>query len=96
MTKEEWTIVKEFEESITGEPHKIKARILQLKSRSSNKTYFGKVSHHCKPSEQALGVMTPQGHGNSIAIVERELKNYIHTFTSIGVEENEYFDQLKY
>jgi|WetSurMetagenome_2_1015567.scaffolds.fasta_scaffold667951_2 hypothetical protein len=96
MSKEEWKIVKEFEEPIDGYPYKIKARILELKSRSSTKSFYGTVSHYCKPSEQAFGVMRPQGQGSSIAIIERELKRYIKTFTSIGVEENDSFDQSKY
>ncbi len=96
MAKEEWKIIKEFEKSVDGYPYKIRARILQLKSRSSSKTYYGMVSHHCKPSEQAAGVMRPHGNGSSIAAIERELNIYINTFTSIGVEENENFDQLKY
>lgn len=96
MAKEEWTVIKEFEKTIDGDPYIIKARILQLKSRSSSKIYHGRVSHYCKPSIQASGVMRPHGHGNSIDSVERELNLYINTFTSIGVEENEDFDRLKY
>lgn len=96
MVNEEWKIVKEFNETIVGYPYRIKARILELKSRSSAKSYFGTVSHYCKPSEQAFGVMRPQGQGSSIAIIERELKRYIKTFTSIGVEENDSFDQLQH
>lgn len=96
MSKEEWKIIKEFEESIDGYPYKIRARILELKSRSSAKSFYGTVSHYCKPSEQAFGVMRPQGQGSGLAFVERELKRYIKTFTSIGVEENDSFDQLSY
>lgn len=96
MAKEEWKIIKEFEKSIDGYPYKIKARILQLKSRSSNNTFSGMVSHHCKPSEQAFGVMRPHAYGSNLSEIERELIIYIKTFTSIGVEENEFFDQLKY
>lgn len=96
MAKEEWIIIKKFDKIIGGYPYKIRARILQLKSRTSRKTYYGTVSHYCKPSEQAFGVMRPQAYGGSIAAIERELNNYINTFTSIGVEENESFDQLNY
>jgi hypothetical protein len=96
MAKEEWKIIKEFEKSIDGYPYKIKARILQLKSRNSNKTFSGMVSHHCKPSEQANGVMRPQAYGGNLSEIESELMVYIKTFTSIGVEENEFFDQLEF
>jgi hypothetical protein len=96
MAKETWIIIKEFEKSIDGYPDKIKTRILQLKSNSSNKTFSGMVSHHCKPSELAYGVMRPHAYGNNISEIERELLDYIKTFTSIGVEENEFFDQLEY
>ncbi len=96
MAIEEWIIKEEFEKPINGYPFKIKARILQKKSRSSSKIYHGRVSHFCKPSEQAAGVMRPHGHGNSIDSVRRELNMYIDTFSSIGVEVNVDFDRLKY
>lgn len=96
MAKEEWIIIKEFEKPIDGYPHKIKARILQLKSRNSKKMYYGKVSHHCKPSKQANGVMIPNANSDSIVSVQRQLNIYIDTFSSIGVEVNENFNQLKY
>lgn len=40
MAKEELKIIKEFEKTIEGYPHLIRARILQVKSRSSDKRYY--------------------------------------------------------
>ncbi|MBP1638922.1 MAG: hypothetical protein H6Q17_505 [Bacteroidetes bacterium] len=96
MVYEEWMIVKEFEAQVPGYPHTIKARILQLKSRSPNKIYYGTVSHYYKPNEQALEVVMPTGQGNSIAAIERELNVYLKAFTSIGVVVNDDFDCLIY
>lgn len=97
MAKEEWEIRKDFEKTIEGFPHIIRGRIIRLKSRSSEKTYMGTVSHYCKPSVQASRVVRPDAsYGNSISDVEMELNIYINSFTSIGVEENEQFDRLIY
>jgi hypothetical protein len=96
MIYEEWLIVKEFEEPITGFPYTIKARVLQLKSRNPNKIYYGSVSHFCKQDEQSTISLRPQAEGKNVAAIERELNTYIKSFTSIGVEENDDFDRLKY
>ncbi len=96
MILEEWLVVKEFETEVAGCSHPVKARVLQLKSRSPNKIYYGTVSHYCKPSKQADSVVIPPGQGRSLAAVERELNAYLKAFTSIGVVANEDFDCLKY
>jgi|GEM_PF-3514699 len=96
MILEEWMIVKEFETQVVGYPYTITARVLQLKSRSPNKIYYGTVSHYYKPNKQADDVVMPQAQGHSITAVERELNAYMKAFTSIGVVENEDFDCLKY
>jgi len=96
MAKVELKILKEFEELIDGYPHKIRARILKSKSRT-DKLIYGRLSHYCKPRELASSVYRPSAlTGHSITEVERELRNYIKGFTSIGVEINEDFDRLKY
>jgi hypothetical protein len=96
MILEEWMIIKEFEMKVAGCPHPIRARVLQLKSRNPNKTYYGTVSHYYKPSEHAPEVAIPQGQSNSLAVVERDLHAYLKSFTSIGVVENDDFDCLIY
>jgi hypothetical protein len=96
MILEEWLIVKEFETQVVGYPYTITARVLQLKSRSPNKIYYGTVSHHYKPDKKADDVVVPQAQSHSIKTVERELIAYLKAFTSIGVVPNEDFDRLKY
>jgi hypothetical protein len=96
MVLEEWTIIKEFETKVEGCPHPIRARVLQLKSRNPNKIYYGTVSHYYKPNEQAHSVAIPQGQGNSLAAVERDLTAYLKAFAPIGVVENDDFDCLIY
>ena len=96
MIYEEWLIVKEFEQELAVYPFKIKARVLQLKSRNPNKIYYGSVSHFCKLKEKADVPIRPQAQGSNMAVIEKELLSYIKAFTSIGVEENDDFERLIY
>lgn len=96
MILEEWLVVKEFEKRIDGYPYKIKARILQLKSRNPNKIYHGSVSHFCKADEEAILTLRPEAQGKNMASIEKALESYINGFTSIGVEVNDDFDRLTY
>lgn len=94
MNTLKFKIVKEMEYKISGYPGILRAKILKPISRS-DKLYYGKISHFCKPSEGAGTIYHPTGLfiSSSIFEVEECLRNYANSFTSIGVETNNKFDQ---
>lgn len=97
MKNEILTIIKEFEYEVKDYPYLVKAKILQNKSRSSDKMYYGRLSHYCKPSEFAASAYRPSSfNGFNLKAVEKDLLAYLKGFTSYGIEVNEEFDRLIY
>lgn len=85
-------IVREYIHDVSGLDFTVKGRITHDPSHDENMPYMWEISHHYRPSENAMGVYYPS---KLSAQTEEDayylLKMYMDSFTTIDVKPNTHY-----
>lgn len=90
MGKQLSRIVREYVLWFDGVEYSVKGRVCEVIDDPQDVHYEWEVSHHYKPSANAMGAYFPSAtRGGSIEEVEALMLAYLNGFTGIGVVKND-------
>jgi len=92
MKKDVIKLSKKYEFKPEKCPFTIYGRIYQITDSEGEIYYTGTLSHLWKPTNNANNTYRTSFTSKKFETVEREIKAYIATYSSVGVVENENFD----
>jgi len=85
-------IVEEYSMFVDGLDFLITGRVLVSLDTDSTYNYSWEISHYCKGTEAAATAYTPSDRtASTIEEARKRLMIHMETFTTIGVEPNQYF-----
>ena len=83
-------VVREYVLWVKELDYSIKGRVCEIVDDPKDVHYEWEVSHHYKPSANAMGAYYPSAtRGRSLEEVEALMLTYLRNFSSIGVVKNE-------